>query len=104
MNKHSINVTERNFAHYFERTMHSLSARIAAPLLATKRSFCENVILFCNSMVKEQQAGSHHNPEPSYPPDRRGGCLHRLHSYHAVSGHKRNAMHCPVRGDTNLAP
>lgn len=90
---------------YIAHSQDSDPLRICVHTALLRHYLFEKVMFFVvfNSVVKEQQASSHYHPEPSYPSDRRGGRLYRLHSYHAVPGHERNAMHCPVRGDANLA-
>lgn len=67
---------------------------------------CRHIIDFAPicSVVQEQQARAHNHPESTYPLNGRWVCLHRLHSYHTVCGYKWDPTHCPIGGDSNLAP
>lgn len=57
-----------------------------------------------SSVVPEQQARAHDDPEPPHPPDGGRVRLHRLHPHHAVRGRGRHPPHRPVGGDSHLAP
>lgn len=83
-------------------------SRIAAALgKSHPNSFpCLKPLVTCPlfSVVPEQQACAHNDPEPPHPPDGRRVRLHRLHPHHAVRGRRRDPPHRPVRGDPHLAP